>query len=187
MKNTIIPAVMVLLIASVSFLFYQNLKINQRINELSKTDAVKITPVTSASHVANPPGASPFDKPNIDPLANQFPPESGKMPEPSTIKFEKLFYDFGKINEGDVVSTLFRFTNTGKNPLIITSAKGSCGCTVPNWPHYPVKPGKTDEIGVEFNSSGKKGEEDKTITVSANTSPANTTLTIRATVIPKNK
>jgi hypothetical protein len=187
MKNTIVGALLILLSASVAFLLFQNYKLNKRLDELALKNAVSITPVAPASKAANPAGASPFDKPNIDPLADQFPPESAPAPAPTSIKFEKLFHDFGKINEDDVVRTVFKFTNTGKNPLVISRAQGSCGCTVPKWPQHPIKPGESDEIGVEFNSAGKRGENDKTVTVSANTSPSNIVLTIRATVVPKDK
>src|SRR3954465_10697414 len=114
MRKNIVPAVLILLVASVAFLFFQNYKINQRIDELSKKEPVSITPVNPASNVANPAGASPFDKPNVDPLADQFPPSSGNMPMPTTMKFDKVFHNFGRINEGEVVKTVFKFTNKGK-------------------------------------------------------------------------
>lgn len=87
------------------------------------------------------------------------------------IKFDEESHDFGKVTEGEKVSYSFKFTNAGKKPLIITSAVASCGCTVPEWPKTPVLPGKTGEIAVVFNSAGKKGLQDKQITVSANTNP----------------
>ena len=154
---------------------------------IAAKETIKITPVNPKNNLANPAATSPFDKPNVDPLANQFPPESGKAPEPTNMVFPTLVHNFGRINEGDVVRTVFKFTNTGKNPLIIRNAQGSCGCTVPRWPQHPVKSGANDEIGVEFNSEGKRGEVEKTVTVSANTNPPQTTLIIKATIIPKDK
>jgi hypothetical protein len=186
MKNKFVPILLVVLTASVAFLLFQNYKMSRKIEELSTKETVNITPVSPVTHAANPMGTSPFDKPNIDPLAEQFPSETD-LSKITTVKFEKAFYNFGKINEGEVVHTVFKFTNTGKTPLIISNAVGSCGCTVPIWPHHPVKAGSSDAIGVEFNSAGKEGENDKTVTVTANTSPTNTVLTIRATVIPKDK
>ena len=78
----------------------------------------------------------------------------------------------------------FVFTNTGEEPLIISKAKGSCGCTVPNWPKEPILPGKSGKIDVVFRpSKGQAGsKQTKTVTVSANTSPENTILKITAFV-----
>jgi len=88
------------------------------------------------------------------------------------MKFEKVTHDFGKIKTGAVVNYEFKFTNTGKSPLIITDAKASCGCTIPTWPKAPVKPGETAGIKVSFNSAGKMGLQDKQILITANTNPA---------------
>ncbi len=91
----------------------------------------------------------------------------------ATMKFEKESYDFGKIMQGEKVSYDFTFVNTGKTPLIISDAVGSCGCTVPdNWPKEPVAPGKSGKISVVFDSAGKEGVQDKVVTITANTIPA---------------
>ncbi len=103
------------------------------------------------------------------------------------ITFNENMYDFGTIKEGELVNYKFKFTNTGKVPLLITNASASCGCTVPNWPKEPIGPGKTGEIDVTFNSEGKPNHAEKTVTVTANTSPMNTILLIKGEVIPKNK
>ena len=78
-------------------------------------------------------------------------------------------FNFGIINEGDKVERSFKFRNTGKNALVISNATASCGCTVPEKPEQPVKPGETGIIKVVFNSQGKEGHQEKTITVTANT------------------
>jgi len=88
------------------------------------------------------------------------------------MKFEKETHDFGKIKTGDQVTYEFKFTNTGKSPLIISDARASCGCTTPVWPHTPIKPGESAGIKVTFNSAGKRGLQDKQITITANTNPA---------------
>ena len=88
------------------------------------------------------------------------------------MNFEKSTHDFGKIKSGDKVTYDFKFTNTGKSPLIITDALATCGCTKPEWPHTPVKPGDNGAIHVTFNSAGKMGLQDKQITITANTIPA---------------
>ncbi|SDS74030.1 Protein of unknown function [Mucilaginibacter mallensis] len=87
------------------------------------------------------------------------------------MKFEYSMHDFGKITQGDKVNYKFNFTNTGKSPLIISNAVASCGCTKPEWPSGPIKPGDSGQINVTFNSAGKSGLQDKMITITANTNP----------------
>lgn len=88
------------------------------------------------------------------------------------MKFEKETHDFGKITEGDKISYDYKFTNTGKAPLIISDARASCGCTIPEWPKTPIKPGESSVIKVTFDSHSKVGLQDKQIVVTANTTPA---------------
>ncbi len=88
------------------------------------------------------------------------------------MKFENETHDFGKIKAGDKVNYDFKFTNTGKSPLIITDAVASCGCTKPEWPKEPIQPNTNGVVKVTFNSAGKGGLQDKQITITANTSPA---------------
>ncbi|OOQ61041.1 DUF1573 domain-containing protein [Mucilaginibacter pedocola] len=90
------------------------------------------------------------------------------------MKFEKDTHDFGKIKTGDKVTYEFKFTNTGKSPLIIQDAIATCGCTKPEWPKTPVQPGADGVVKVTFDSTGKSGLQDKQITVTANTNPAQT-------------
>jgi len=103
------------------------------------------------------------------------------------MKFDKRNFDFGTINENDVVTTVFNFKNTGKTDLIITNATASCGCTIPDWPKKPIKPGKTGVIKVKFNSRGKRNKQYKTITLNTNTKDGKELLSIRAQVIPTKK
>jgi Protein of unknown function (DUF1573) len=84
------------------------------------------------------------------------------------MKFEALEFNYGTIKQGDKVEHEFVFTNTGKEPLIITNAQGSCGCTVPDYPKEPIKKGETAKIHVTFNSAGKMGMQDKTVTITSN-------------------
>jgi hypothetical protein len=83
-------------------------------------------------------------------------------------KFTEEVYNFGTAKQGEKVQHDFTFTNTGNEPLVITSATGSCGCTVPVWPKEPIKKGETATIKVTFNSAGKQGMQDKTITINSN-------------------
>ncbi len=87
----------------------------------------------------------------------------------ASMKFEEEEFDFGKIQQGDKVTHVFKFTNDGDAPLIITNAKASCGCTIPEYPKdTPIQPGEQNEIKVTFNSAGKKGKQTKPITITAN-------------------
>jgi hypothetical protein len=113
------------------------------------------------------------------------PGELSKQRAKTTVKWETKEHDFGTINEGDEVEYSFKFTNTGSEPLYIESAKGSCGCTVPQKPEGPVQPGASDEIKVKFNSAGKKKDQAKTVTLTANTEEITTILTIKSYVNPK--
>jgi len=98
-------------------------------------------------------------------------------------KFTSEEHDFGRISEGEKVSYTFKFKNTGKSDLIISSAKATCGCTVADYPKTPIKPGAESGISVSFNSEGRKGIQNKTITVVANTQPNTKVLTIKAEVV----
>ena len=94
-------------------------------------------------------------------------------PNAPDFKFSEEEYNFGTIKQGETVTHEFTFANSGKEPLIISSASGSCGCTVPQYPKEPIKPGEKATIKVTFNSAGKMGMQDKTVTIQSNakTSP----------------
>jgi hypothetical protein len=101
------------------------------------------------------------------------------------IEFDTQDYDFGTVNEGDVVEGVFKVSNKGKTDLIITNASASCGCTVPEWPKDAIAPGATADIKFSFNSSGRTGKQSKTITLQTNTENVTETLRIGGTVTPK--
>lgn len=98
------------------------------------------------------------------------------------IFFEKTEHDFGKLNEGERVEYYFVFKNTGNADLVIDNCYGSCGCTVPEWPEEPIKPGKEGKIKISFDSQGRTGANNKTVTILANTTPRSTILRIKAQV-----
>ena len=91
-------------------------------------------------------------------------------------------HDFGLLVDGEKVAYSFVFTNTGDAPLIISNAKGSCGCTAPNWPKDPIAPGEKGAIDVSFNSSGRKGIQNKAVTLTANTNPNRKVIKIKAEI-----
>lgn len=100
-------------------------------------------------------------------------------------RFEETDFNFGTINEGDMVDHNFKFTNVGNAPLIINRASASCGCTVPSPPKDPILPGQSSQIHVRFNSNNKQNQQVKTITIEANTNPSITKLQIHGFVIPR--
>ncbi len=114
--------------------------------------------------------------------ANAKPANQAPAGPTTTIDFSENSFDFGTVSEGEKVSHVYKFKNTGNEPLVISNAKGSCGCTVPQWPKTPIAPGESGEIMVEFNSKGKPGKQTKRVTVTANTNPPQSFLTITGNV-----
>jgi hypothetical protein len=100
----------------------------------------------------------------------------------TTIEFAETDHDFGTISQDSENTKVFSFTNTGTEPLIIENAKGSCGCTVPEYPKEPVAPGESGEIKVVYKPGKQKNKQTKNITITANTLPEKSVLTIRADV-----
>ena len=129
------------------------------------------TPINNATPAATTVNNTPTEKPE------------GPLPE---LAFEETEHDFGTITEGDVVTKKFTFTNTGEAPLIISNAAASCGCTIPTYPKdKPIAPGETGEIEVQYNSRGKKNQDNKTVRITANTWPTVTKINIKAFVEAK--
>ncbi|WP_109098553.1 DUF1573 domain-containing protein [Aquimarina sp. AU58] len=110
-----------------------------------------------------------------------------KISDFPVMDFAETNHNFGTINEGDIVEHKFTFTNTGKAPLVIISAKGSCGCTVSKWPKEPIAPGATGDMMVTFNSNGKPNLQNKQVTITANTENGKEILKIKAMVTPRAK
>jgi hypothetical protein len=99
--------------------------------------------------------------------------------------FDKLSYDFGTINEGEIVETVFTFTNTGSSDLIILNARGSCGCTVPDYPKdQPIAPGDSAEVTVKFDSNNKPNANNRSVTFTTNTEKGREVVQIRTFVTP---
>jgi len=134
--------------------------------------------------ISNQPN-TPGQQPAVKPTNTQTQPQQPEV-DPATaatMEFEETSWDFGTIEQGEKVEHVFNFTNTSSNPLTINNARGSCGCTVPEWPKEPIAPGATSQIKVKFDSKGKKGANKKNVTITANTIPQNTILTINSDVI----
>ncbi len=111
----------------------------------------------------------------------------GEVDNVPVFQFEESSHDFGNIFEGEKISFAFRFKNIGKADLVIRAAQGSCGCTVPEYPKEPIKPGDGGVINVTFDSQGKEGHQEKTVTIISNTMPNNYVITIIGNVEKANK
>lgn len=101
------------------------------------------------------------------------------------IQFEKLEHDFGNLTQGEILEYEFRFKNTGDADLLITSATASCGCTIPEYPKEPIKPGQSGKIKIKFDSTLKIDQFRKEVYITANTEPAQIILTITGVIKPK--
>src|SRR5690606_23198380 len=110
--------------------------------------------------------------PNLQPNTNP----------PTKIQFAETNYNFGTIKQDTENKKVFKFKNVGDKPLIIESARGSCGCTVPNYPKQPIPPGQEGEIEVVYSPGKQAGNQSKSVTIIANTEPRTTVLQISAQV-----
>ncbi len=98
---------------------------------------------------------------------------SGEYPE---VELEEALFDFGTIEEGEVVEHVFHFTNTGTQPLKISQAKASCGCTVSEWTKEEVAPSEKGKVAVKFDSKGRPGLQNKSVRLITNTKNGNETV-----------
>ena len=105
-------------------------------------------------------------------------------PNAPEISFDKVVHDYGTIMQGADGTCEFKFTNTGKEPLILSKPQSSCGCTVPTWPQEPILPGKSDVIKVTYNTQNV-GPINKTVTVNSNAKTNRIVLSIKGTVTAK--
>lgn len=102
----------------------------------------------------------------------------------SRITFEEESHDFGDISQGDKLEYVYVFENTGTEPLILSNVLTTCGCTATDWPRDPIAPGKSGEINVTFNSSGKMGKQNKVITVISNAVNSQERIKLITNVLP---
>ncbi len=137
-------------------------------------------PEANKSAMAQPNATAPARN-TFDPLTppSAQPVESGPK---TSMAFPLMDHDFGKVPQGSENKYTFKFTNTGKIPLMISNAVGSCGCTVPDYPKEPVAPGAQGVINVVYKPGQQQGVQQKTVTVTANTEPSQTLLHINADV-----
>lgn len=154
-------------------------RIDPNAQEIAPASPDAVAPAVQPTPTSNPAATTTPTNPTAQTATT-----TATMPPAKTtsMAFNKKEHNFGDINEGDKVSYNYTFKNTGANDLIITSAQGSCGCTVPEYPKTPIKPGKSGTMKVSFDSKGKTGQQSKTVTIRANTATGVETLTIKANV-----
>ncbi|MCM1292228.1 MAG: DUF1573 domain-containing protein [Bacteroides sp.] len=104
----------------------------------------------------------------------------------AAITFEQTKHDFGTIHaDKGLVKAVYRFTNTGTEPLVIVSVtNGGCGCTTPSYPKAPIAPGKSGEISITFNPQGRRGEFNREVKVKTNASKKRVALKFSGVIIP---
>ncbi len=102
-----------------------------------------------------------------------------------TLKFDSETHDFKNVSEGQLAAHEFTFTNTGTAPVVISNVQASCGCTTPEWTKTPVLPGKTGIVKAVYNSAGRPGQFNKTVTVTSNATNSNVTLAVKGAVLSR--
>lgn len=155
-------------------------------NEAGSTDEAAVTassPAGASATASSESSVLPERNPST-PRPPKYQAEAESM-ESTVAEFAGEVYDFGEVPEGTKVTHQFSFTNTGENPLKLTRVKASCGCTTPSFSEDPIAPGETGYIDVEFDSSGKPGFQNKSVTVTGNFSDGvNKILRIKGQVKP---
>lgn len=131
-------------------------------------------------HTERDPNAMTADALNIPASGYQ----DGDTADLPRMAFDSTAKNFGKVAQGTRVDKSWTFENVGGSDLVITDVRGTCGCTVgKEWPKAPVRPGEGGTITVTFDSEGRSGLQDKTITVTGNTQPPTTVLLLRGEVV----
>jgi hypothetical protein len=126
-----------------------------------------VAPAAAAAAAQQAPATPPVD------------PKAGKF------KFNEETHDFGTVPEGPLAETDFEFKNVGKKPITITDAHGSCGCTVPTWPHEPILPKHTAKIHVAYTTNGRQGMINKDVIINSDAQQNPMRLHITGNVTPK--
>lgn len=104
-------------------------------------------------------------------------------PNAPKIIFKEETHNFGELSEGPQATYEFKFTNTGKEPLVLSKVQASCGCTTPSWPKEPILPGKDGVIVVTYNTQGRPGAFTKSITVTSNADTPSKVIFIKGEVV----
>ncbi len=110
--------------------------------------------------------------------------QKAENPNGPDMAFDQEVHDFGTLPYGGDGGFDFKFTNTGKEPLVITNARGSCGCTVPSWPKEPILKGHSGSIHVQYDTK-RPGPFTKTVTITSNAKGGDKVITIKGNVESK--
>ncbi|HEX2616435.1 MAG TPA: DUF1573 domain-containing protein [Flavobacteriales bacterium] len=173
MKDNIKIALLAIIAAALIFLVVDH-----------REHGASAAPTERMATASTPANANPLVQPptnSFDPLTPPVQPPVDNGPKTS-VKFAVMEHSFGKVDQDTENAYTFKFTNTGAEPLMISNAVGSCGCTVPDYPKQPIAPGATGEINVMYKPGKQQGQQHKTVTVTANTEPKETILNISADV-----
>jgi poly(3-hydroxybutyrate) depolymerase len=173
--KTMMKAIAIFAIAAVS-ISCRDKAAEKRIAELE----TRLAQVEGNKTSAAAPAAGTTITPEATPAVEEKP--EGPLP---VMEFKTTDHDFGTIEEGKKVTVTYSIKNTGQAPLIIQNAQPSCGCTDPDWTKTPIPVGGEGFVKASFDSKGKPGMQNKTITVTANTWPKTTLLKFKAMVAAK--
>ena len=181
-KLGLIGVIALTLVINTFFMDDSPQKMNESENSVTPQSNVAANP--APNNIINPLTNNPVTQPNTPPPAAA--PKLSESRAKTNVKFADMSHNYGTIQQDSKNTKIFNFTNTGSEPLIIESAVGSCGCTVPKFPKEPIKPGESGEIEVVYSPGKQQGAQTKTVTITANTDPITTTLNISANVeVPK--
>ncbi|MCB0792365.1 MAG: DUF1573 domain-containing protein [Flavobacteriales bacterium] len=147
----------------------------------SGSTASSSSPAMTSAEASKTPSNTLEANKKFDPLAKTSNPEVDNRPK-TNVAFPNMEHDFGNVMQDSENHYTFAFTNTGKEPLVIENAQGSCGCTVPSYPKEPIPPGGKGNIDVVYKPGKQENQQQKTVTVTANTEPKQTVLRIKAFV-----
>lgn len=151
------------------------------VDEQASKVAIGDKPATNQKNQQNSaPISTPSDKAESKPKKTK--PKARRNIKKPQIEFAVIRHDFGTIIQGDTVDYNFEFVNNGKGPLVIESAKATCGCTQPSYPFIPIESGEKGYIGVKYISVGKEGTQKPLITVTSNASKEPITLLLTGKV-----
>jgi hypothetical protein len=153
----------------------------KEINAYRETTAGLLSRMTQLEDLMRKYQPQTNEEPNIRPVEEDDDNIGSQVARnPTMIEFEEMVFDFGSIAGDATTEHTFIFRNTGKNPLTIERAFGSCGCTTPVWPTEPIAVGATGKLVVTFDPKDKKGSQQKIVTIVANTIPSQTQIYVKA-------
>lgn len=147
--------------------------------------AISMASVKAQNNKQAPAAPQPPKESAVAPAPPQAPVTPPVNPNAGKFKFEEETHDFGTVAEGPLAECDFVFKNVGKEPITITDAHGSCGCTVPTWPREPILPKQSAKIHVAYTTNGRPGMISKDVTINSNAQQNPIRLHITGTVTPK--